>query len=124
MDNQRDFLWFFFSPAREKNNSVYHQHHQQHNNNYISDTSETKFLGLIIDDTLSWKQHIDQLIKKNVCSMLCLEVCKLFIINGDTKNNLFCSHSHYYELWCNLLGQLLLCQKGIYISKQNHQNHY
>jgi hypothetical protein len=33
--------------------------HIQHNHNYISDTSETKFLGLIIDDTLSWKQHID-----------------------------------------------------------------
>jgi hypothetical protein len=35
----------------------------QHTHNYISDTSETKFLGLIIDDTLSWKQHIDQLKK-------------------------------------------------------------
>jgi len=34
----------------------------QHNHNYVSNTSETKFLGLIIDDTLSWKQHIDQLI--------------------------------------------------------------
>jgi len=36
----------------------------QHNHNYISNTSETKFLGLIIDDTLSWKQHIDQIIEK------------------------------------------------------------
>ena len=32
--------------------------------NYISNISETKFLGLIIDDTLSWTQHIEQLIKK------------------------------------------------------------
>ena len=31
----------------------------QHNHNFISDTSETKFLGLIIDDTLPWNQHID-----------------------------------------------------------------
>jgi hypothetical protein len=30
----------------------------QHSYNYISNTSEMKFLGLIIDDTLLWKQHI------------------------------------------------------------------
>ena len=27
----------------------------------------TKFLGLIIDDTLSWKQHIDQVVR---CALL------------------------------------------------------
>ena len=36
----------------------------QHNHNYISNTSETKFLGLIIDGSLTCKQHIEQLIKK------------------------------------------------------------
>jgi len=56
--------------------------------------------------------------------MPCLEVCKIFITNRNTKNNLFSSHSHCYELQHNLLGQLLLRQKGIYISKANHQNHY
>jgi hypothetical protein len=30
----------------------------------ISNVVETKFLGLIIDDTLSWKQYIDQVINK------------------------------------------------------------
>ena len=30
----------------------------------ITKASETKSLGLIIDDTLSWKQHIDQAVKK------------------------------------------------------------
>jgi hypothetical protein len=34
----------------------------QHNHNYISNMPETKFFGLIIDDTLSWEQHTDQLI--------------------------------------------------------------
>ena len=56
--------------------------------------------------------------------MLWFELCKIFITNRNTENNLFCSHSHYYELQCDLLGQLLLCQKGIYISKENRQNHY
>ena len=36
----------------------------QHNHNYVSNKSETTFLGLIVDDTLSWKQHIDQFKKK------------------------------------------------------------
>jgi hypothetical protein len=34
----------------------------QHNHNYLSKTSETKFLGLIIDETLTWKQHIEHMI--------------------------------------------------------------
>ena len=35
-----------------------------HNNMLISKTSNTKFLGLIITDSLSWKDHITQLIPK------------------------------------------------------------
>jgi hypothetical protein len=69
----------------------------QHNYNYLSDTSETKFLGLIIDNTLSWKQHIEYFIK-NVFCMLCPEVCKTPITNRNTKTNLFFTHSHHYKL--------------------------
>ena len=36
----------------------------EHNQKFITDTSETKFLGLIIDDTLTWTQHIEHLCKK------------------------------------------------------------
>ena len=32
--------------------------------NYIRSSSHTKFLGLIIDDSLSWKAHIDQMMSK------------------------------------------------------------
>jgi hypothetical protein len=34
-----------------------------HNHNYISNATQKKLLGLTIDDTLSWKPHIDQVIK-------------------------------------------------------------
>jgi hypothetical protein len=30
----------------------------------LANVTESKFLGLIIDSTLSWKQHIDCVIKK------------------------------------------------------------
>jgi len=32
--------------------------------NYIKSSSNTKFLGLIIDDSLSWKAHLDQMMSK------------------------------------------------------------
>jgi hypothetical protein len=31
---------------------------------YVTSSSNTKFLGLIIDDSLSWKAHIDQMMSK------------------------------------------------------------
>jgi hypothetical protein len=38
--------------------------HVLHNSNYIINTSVTKFLGLTIDETLTWNLHVIQLIKK------------------------------------------------------------
>jgi hypothetical protein len=32
--------------------------------NYVKNSTNTKFLGLIIDDSLSWKDHIDQMTSK------------------------------------------------------------
>ena len=32
--------------------------------NYVKSLSNTKFWGLIIDDSLSWKAHIDQMMSK------------------------------------------------------------
>jgi hypothetical protein len=32
--------------------------------NYVKSAAHTKFLGLIIDESLSWKAHIDQIMSK------------------------------------------------------------
>jgi len=50
---------------RMKNYQVKTQVIYEHKN--ISNSTETKFLGLIIDKTLSWNQHIDQKATK-LCS--------------------------------------------------------
>jgi len=34
------------------------------NNNFITNSSYTKFLGVTMDNTLSWNNHIDLLVKK------------------------------------------------------------
>ena len=35
-----------------------------HKDEYTSNVTQTNFLGLTLDDTLTWKKHIDLLIKK------------------------------------------------------------
>jgi hypothetical protein len=39
---------------------------------YVKSSPHTKFLGLIIDDSLSWKAHIDQMMSKlsTVCFLI------------------------------------------------------
>jgi hypothetical protein len=52
--------YFEFRPM--KHHKVNMQIH--HNHNYISNVTQTNFLGLTLDDTLMWKQQTDQLIKR------------------------------------------------------------
>jgi hypothetical protein len=53
---------------------------------YLTNSTETKFLGLIIDDTLSWKQHTEQLASKlssacyawrNIRHMVSLDILRM-----------------------------------------------
>ena len=42
------------------------------NNNFITNSSYTKFLGVAMNNTLSWNNHIDLLVKKlrKVCYII------------------------------------------------------
>jgi hypothetical protein len=52
---------------------------------------ETKFLGLLIDDTLSWKQHTEQVVNK-LC-MLCVEKYKIYR-SLETLRLFYFAHVH------------------------------
>ena len=39
--------------------------------NYVKSSSHTKYLGVIIDDSLSWKAHIDQMVSKLNTVLMC-----------------------------------------------------
>jgi hypothetical protein len=59
----------------------------------ISNVTETKFLGLITDDTLSWKQHTDQVISKISTACYALRNIK-YIISLDMLKLIYFAHIH------------------------------
>jgi hypothetical protein len=68
------------------------------NNNDIELVHETKFLGVIIDDKLSWTPHIQKLTKKLKCHIGCINRIKNNIPSGLHKqlyHTLFESHLTY-----------------------------
>jgi hypothetical protein len=59
----------------------------------ISNSTETKFLGLIIDETLSWNQHVDQIATK-LCSA-CYAIRNLkHIVPQSTVRTVYSAYIH------------------------------
>ena len=54
---------------------------------------ETKFLGLIIDNTLSWKQHIERVVNKMCTACLALRNVK-HTVALDTLRLIYFTHIH------------------------------
>jgi len=59
----------------------------------ISNSTETKFLGLIISETLSWKQHIDQIATKLCSTCYALRNLK-HIVPQSTLRTIYYAHVH------------------------------
>jgi len=59
----------------------------------ISDSTETKFLGLIIDETLSWNQHIDQIATKLCSACYALRNLK-HILPQSTLRTIYYAYVH------------------------------
>jgi hypothetical protein len=55
--NFNKMFYMQFNSKNGKTNNI----SMNYNNNHITSTQSVKFLGLIIDNTLSWKVHIDYL---------------------------------------------------------------
>jgi len=59
----------------------------------ITNSSGIKFLGLTIDDTLSWKQHIEQVLNKMCTVCYALRNIK-YIVPIDTLRVIYFAHTH------------------------------
>jgi hypothetical protein len=84
----------------------------------LSRVTETRFVGLTIDNALSWKQHIDLVANGLSYACYALQNEKYIVICNYTAS-LFCSHTVHHELWYNPLGCLLSCQKSVHFAKEN-----
>ena len=85
----------------------------------ITNATEARFLGLILDNTLSWKKHIEQVVSKMCSACYALQNIKSSHARY-IKNDIFCPYTLLIKLWYNSLGQLLICQKNVYNPKKEH----
>jgi hypothetical protein len=66
-------------------------------NNNIADSSHTKFLGIHITDTLSWKKHIDQLIPKLSSACYAIRVLKPYV---KLETLLMVYYAYFHSVMC------------------------
>jgi hypothetical protein len=73
----------------------YYKHNMliQYNKNYIKNATEAKFLGLVIDETLSWSQHILQLTKRMATACYALR-CIKHSLPIHTLKIIYSAHVH------------------------------
>jgi hypothetical protein len=75
------------------------------NTKLITNSSYTKFLGIMINCTLSWNDHIDLLVKKFNTARYTLRNVKSSM--SDLALNISFPLPLDYELWNHILGKLV-----------------
>ena len=89
----------------------------------ISNSTETKFWGLIINKTLSWNQHIDQIATKLCSACYALRNMK-HIVPHSTLRKIYYAYIHSILSYVIIFwGEIFQCSKIIYFTKENCQNH-
>ena len=77
------------------------------NNNFITNSSYTKFLGVTINNTLSWNNHIYLLMKKLSKACYIIRSAKTYMSASSLKVIYYAFLSLSYELWNYILGMLV-----------------
>jgi len=95
-----------------------------YNNNFMSNSTSTMFLGVIIENTLSRKAHIDYLLPKLCTACYSVRTIKRFMCQENLK-------SIYYSYFHSLMtygiifwGQLYTQQPCLSTTKKSNQNYY
>jgi len=71
--------------------------------NYIKSSSSTKFWGLVIDDSLSWKAHIDQMMSKLNSSCFIIRTIQA-IMSPETLRMVYFAYIHSIMSYGIILG--------------------
>jgi hypothetical protein len=77
------------------------------NNNFITNSLYTKFLGVIMDNTLSLNNHIDLLVKKLSTACYIIRNAKTYMSATSLKMIYYAFFPFVYELWNYILGALV-----------------
>jgi len=75
--------------------TVFYEASIAYNNSFISCSTSTKFLGVIIENTLSWKAHIDHLLPKLCMACYSVRTVKPFMCQENQKS-IYYSHFHSF----------------------------
>jgi uncharacterized protein (UPF0332 family) len=73
----------------------------EHDNKMIIQTNLVKFLVITVDNTLSWKQHIDTTIPKLNTACYIIRSCKLYLSHAALK-------MVYYALFHSVISYVLI----------------
>ena len=71
--------------------------------NYVKSSSNTKFWGLIIDDSLSWKAHIDQIMSKLNTACFVIRMIQA-IMSPETLRMVYFAYIHSIMSYGIILG--------------------
>ena len=78
-------------------------------NEAIPQVSNTKFLGVFVDDKLNWKKHLDHLIKKIKCNTKLLQINSKFVSKHVKKilyySQIFSHISYCVGIWGNQISK-------------------
>jgi hypothetical protein len=91
---------------------------------HITNIASTKFLHPIIDETLSWKNHIDQLMSKLSSTCCAVRTVKAFM-SQETLRMIYFFYIHSIMTYDTIfLDNSLYCINIFRIQKKNNQNYY
>ena len=80
-----------------------------HNNQALIVTENIKFLGKHLDCILTWKSHIDNLIKKTEFNLLCVEKIITHCKCKSVTYGLFCTFLSTYQLVFIFINEKYFC---------------
>jgi hypothetical protein len=79
-----------------------------YNNMQITAITNTKFLGILITDSLSWKTHADYIIPKLSTACYAMRIIKPYMSQNTFKKGLFLLFPFYHKLWSTIFGKHIL----------------
>ena len=76
-----------------------------HGNKKIANTCTTEFLGLTLENTLSWKTHIDTIVPKLSIATFAIRTVKPFL-SQDSLKMIYYSYFHSIMTYGIILGEI------------------